>query len=312
MAHDVLHHVGYIDLPRHWGNGAFDHAAVHAESGHVYVAHTANDAVDVFDPAAGRHLFSVPDLPGVAGALVSDESQLVITSNRTENTIGLFAPAPDPEVHKIAVGLRPNGLAYDPERRLVLVANLGDPAISGSHTLSMVDLRQRKVRADIPVSGRTRWAIYDPHGEIFYVNIADPPQVVVVTSRDPDRVATAFPIPAAGPHGLDLDRARRRLFCACDGEVLITIDAESGKILGEHELSGAPDVVFFDARTQRLYVAIGHPGVIDVFDAADMELLGSVPTEKGAHTLAIASDGEHIYAFLPATHRAAVYTAKGR
>jgi len=36
---------------------------VHAVSGHVYVGHTANDAVDVFDPASQKFLFSVPHLP---------------------------------------------------------------------------------------------------------------------------------------------------------------------------------------------------------------------------------------------------------
>jgi len=66
---------GYVLLPAHTGSGGFDHAAVHAKTGHVYVAHTANSAVDVFDPAAKKHLFSVPDLSAVAGALVSDESQ---------------------------------------------------------------------------------------------------------------------------------------------------------------------------------------------------------------------------------------------
>ena len=54
-----------------------------------------------------------PVSPAVAGALVSDESHLVFTSNRGENTIGVFAPGPDPKVTKIAVGVRPNGLAYD-------------------------------------------------------------------------------------------------------------------------------------------------------------------------------------------------------
>ena len=83
----ALHRIGHIALPEHTGNGGFDHAAVHAATGHVYVAHTANDAVDVLDPTAGRHLFSIGDLRGVAGVLVSDEAQLVVTSNRAENTI---------------------------------------------------------------------------------------------------------------------------------------------------------------------------------------------------------------------------------
>src|SRR5947207_14703679 len=100
-----LSRAGYVILPKHTGTGGFDHAAVHAATGHVYVAHTANDSVDVFDPASRQHLFSIPDLAAVAGALVSDESQLVFTSNRGENTIGVFAPGRDPKVTKIAVGL---------------------------------------------------------------------------------------------------------------------------------------------------------------------------------------------------------------
>ncbi len=50
----TLHLTGYVTLPEHKAEGGFDHAAVHAASGHVYVAHTANDAVDVFDPPRGN------------------------------------------------------------------------------------------------------------------------------------------------------------------------------------------------------------------------------------------------------------------
>ena len=307
MGRNPLQHIGYIALPAHSGKGGFDHAAVHASSGHVYVAHTANDALDVFDPASERHLFSVPGLAGVAGVLVSDESQLIIASARAEDTIGIFAPSPDPNVLKIAVGVRPNGLAYDAKRGLILVANVGDPAIPGSCTLSVVALDKRKMVSDILVAGRTRWALYDSDAEVFYVNISDPPQIVIVEPRDPRRVARVFAIPAAGPHGLDLDLATHRLFCACDAQILVTLDARSGKITSQHPLSGVPDVVFFNTHRQQLYVAIGDPGVIDVFDTTTMERIASVPTEKGAHTTALTPGGDRLYAFLPATHRAAIY-----
>ena len=158
----MLQHIGYIGLPKHVGAGGFDHAAVHARTGQIFVAHTANDAVDVIDPAAGGHIFSIPDLRGAAGVLVSDESQLVITSNRGENTFGIFTPSRDPDVAKVPVGLRPNGLAYDPARRLILVGNVGDVAVPGSHTLSMVGVDDRTVLAEITVPGRSRWAVYDP------------------------------------------------------------------------------------------------------------------------------------------------------
>lgn len=302
-----MKNLGYIDLPEHRGKGGFDHAAVHAASGHVYVAHTANDAVDVFDPASRKFLFSVPHLPGASGVLISDETQLIMASNRSENTIGIFAPGPQPEVTKIAVGVQPNGLAFDAKRRVIIVANLGDPAIPGSYTLSVVDLDAREMRTEIPLAGTTRWALYDPDADAYYVNISDPPQIVVVDGRDPSRIARVIDIPAVGPHGLDLDPATGRLFCACDAATLLTLEARSGRIIDRQALSGKPDVVFFNRQRRQLYVAVGNPGVIDVFDTTKMERLATVTTESGAHTTALAPAGDQVFAFLPASHRAAIY-----
>src|SRR5262249_21506977 len=230
----VLRHVGFVELPKHEAAGGFDHAAVHAASGHVWVAHTANDAVDVFDPSRRNHLYSVPQLKGVAGVIVSDAAQLIITSNRSENTIGFFTPGPDPEVAKVAVGIRPNGLAFDHVPRQILVANVGDAAIPGSHPLTDVALDERKPRAEIPVPGRTRWAVYDLESQVFCVNIAQPAQIIVVDARQSDRIARTLAVPSPGAHGLDLDLDAKRLFCACDSGELITLDAQSGKILRQN------------------------------------------------------------------------------
>src|SRR5260370_35166871 len=173
----VLRQIGYVALPEHRASGGFDHAAVHAASGHVYVAHTANDAVDVFDPVSRSHLYSVPQLRGVAGVLVTDQAQLVISSNRAENTIGIFGPGPDPQVSKVAVGVRPNGLAYDHVHRQILVANVGNPAIPGSHTLAVVAIDESAARAESPVAGRTRPALFRPKPHALYVSIANPPDI---------------------------------------------------------------------------------------------------------------------------------------
>ena len=299
---------GHVELPAHAGKGGFDHAAAHAATGHIYVAHTANHSVDVLDPAAGAYLYSVPGLTGAAGVIVSDADDLIIVTNRGENSIGVFRPGPAPEVRKIPVGLYPNGAAYDPARRNVLVANVGDIKVPGSHTLSLVNLDAGSMQAEIPVPGRTRWALYDADTACFYVNIADPAQIVVVRGAEPRSIHRVFPIPAIGPHGLDLDPASGRLYCASDSGQLHVVDARSGKLLAEQRLSGVPDVVFFNPARNQLYVAVGGPGVIDVFDTANLRPLGQVATEPGAHTFALSPAGDRLIAFLPATHRAAVYS----
>src|SRR6266571_263469 len=124
----LVHHTD-IALPSHRTPGGFDHAAVHRASARLYVAHTANDAIDVMDCATDRYLHAIPNLIGVAGALVSDERYVVFTSNRGENTVGIFAPGAEAGLVKVAVGIGPNGLAYDPGRDCLVVANVGDPQI---------------------------------------------------------------------------------------------------------------------------------------------------------------------------------------
>ena len=56
----------------------------------LYVAHTANDTVDIIDLSSQPYAGSVERLTGVAGALVDEASGLVFTSNRGEDTVGIF------------------------------------------------------------------------------------------------------------------------------------------------------------------------------------------------------------------------------
>ena len=307
----ILEQIGEVQLPAHVKPGGFDHAAVHGRRGRLYVAHTANDALDVVDCATNTYLGSISRLEGVAGALVSEEHDLVFTSNRAENTVGIFLPDQEEGLVKVKVGLRPNGLAYDAGRRLLLAANVGDPARPGSFSVSVVDVSARAMVADVPVSGRTRWVVFDAETGWFYVNIADPPQIAVIEAANPTLVSRTFAVPAAGPHGLDLDAMSHRLFCACDGKTLIVLDSRSGTELARAELAGVPDVIFFNRERRHLYVAIGEPGLIEVFETGQMRRLESVRTEAGTHTLGFDPSRNTVYAFLPNTHRALVYVDRG-
>lgn len=302
-----LKHLSYIELPPHQRQGGFDHAAVHSRLGLLYVAHTANDALDVIDCVNDKYLRSIPHLTGVAGALVSKQHDLVFTSNRSENTVGFFSPSNELDIVKVKVGTRPNGLAYDPSRNLLLAANVGDAAVPGSFTVSLVDVERKAILCHLAVPGRTRWAVYDLFSDFFFVNIADPSHIAGIEAAEPTRIAHLFDIPAAGPHGLDLDLQRQRLFCACDGKKLVSLDSRSGKVLDALDIGGIPDVIFFNPTFKHLYVAISDPGVIEVFDTEAMKLLETVSTELGAHTIAFDSATNKVYAFLPQTSRAVVY-----
>ena len=117
-----------IALPAHRQAGGFDHAAVHHASARLYVAHTANDARDVIDCATDRYLYFIPHLVGVAGALVSDDHSLVFTSNRGENTVGIFAPDEHTAMASATTVSRSAGLAAGPSVGTALWTAIGPSA----------------------------------------------------------------------------------------------------------------------------------------------------------------------------------------
>jgi DNA-binding beta-propeller fold protein YncE len=188
----TLRFLGHIELPEHRSTGGFDHADIHSPTDRIYVAHTANDSIDVIDCAQDRYVESFAGFTAIAGALVSKARGLVFTTNRGENTVSVFTPGGELTAFKIGVGVKPNGVAFDSRRGLLVVANVGDPAISDSYTASIVDVERREQIAEIKVPGRTRWAIYNPALETFFINIASPAQIVAIDARDPTRIAKEY------------------------------------------------------------------------------------------------------------------------
>jgi DNA-binding beta-propeller fold protein YncE len=261
----------------------------------------------LIDTRADKYLRSIPGLPGVAGVLVSNEKDLVFTSNRVEKTVGVFVHGQERKLEKVRVGGDPNGLAFDPSLSNLLAANVSRPDDPVSITASIVDVKKNILTSDILMPGRTRWTVFDKRSERFYINIANPSRIVAIVSLDPDGVAASYDIPAMGPHGLDIDTEGRRLFCACDQGILVTLDLWTGRISNQSDLSGPPDVIFYNSLRKHLYVASGHPGTIDVFDTVTMKHVQTVKTEEGAHTIGYNPDSDKVYAFLPETHQASVY-----
>jgi hypothetical protein len=281
----------------------FDHADVYRPDRRLFVAHTGAARVDVFDCRTQTFLRSLPDLPGVAGVLIDEEHDLLFTSDRRAARVSVFRCSDEQPLGRVEVGPHPNGLAYDRRRRRLYTFNLGEP-LGESCTASVVDLDSMRVLGELALPGRPRWAVYDVERDRIHANIREPAEIVVVDCARSE-IERTLPVPAAGPHGLWLDRGR--LFCAADGGALAVLDRDSGELLARLPLPGVPDVVMHDPELARLYVAIGEPGVVCSFDSDDLEQLETVATEQGAHTLGWDPDGRCLYAFCPERGGALVF-----
>ena len=301
--------IGTVLLPPHRAAGGFDHASVDANGDRMYVAHTCNDALEVIDLRTRTHLATLDGFPGVAGAAVDARRGILIATNRGEGTVGIAPLSDFTEISRIPVGIRPNGLAIAPDRGLALAALVGDPAVPGSPGAAIINLDTHSVMATVRLPGRTRWTIYDQQRGLFFMNIADP-AVIVAIAPDGSGVVRTMPVPVVGPHGLDLDPERGLLLCAADGGEVVALEADTGRVVAQVSICGVPDVVFFNPRRQRLYVAIAEPGVIQVVDTARWTIAETVRTGPGAKTSGFDAMREHLYAFVPESHSAIVFVEK--
>jgi DNA-binding beta-propeller fold protein YncE len=302
----ALKKAGFIAIPPDKQPG-FDHADVYRReapaASRLYVAHTGADRIDIINCLTNSYIGSLPDVPGVAGILIDNEQDLLFSSDRGCARASIYRCSDETLLGRVRVGERPNGLAYDLTRRRLFVFNIGDPP-GVNCTVSVIAVDEMQVIATIPLPGRRRWAVYDPSTGQVYANIQKPAEIVVLDSADL-RIVRSFKMPVAGPHGLAI--AGKRFFCAADGGALVSLDGESGAVLGSVTLPGEPDVVMHDSALARLYVAIGSPGVVSVIDEQRLEMLETVETESGAHTITWNPDSRTLYAFLPGSGGAAVF-----
>ncbi len=180
---------------------------------YICVAHTANDAVDVFD--AQKYLFSIPDLRGVAGGVGQRRSRTSSSrQNRAENTVGLFALGPNPEVTRIKVGVGPNGLAYDHGRKLLLAAMSEIPLVQLAYRHDGRCRRPRRARRDRGAEAARAGLVFDAaRRTLLRQHRRDPAVIaVIVTHGNPTGSPTCSPRPR--PDRTASISTRRRSGCS--------------------------------------------------------------------------------------------------
>ena len=289
---------GYVGLPKH-ADGGFDHGDVDLGSGRVFVAHTANGTVEVFDGVGMAHVATLPGCSEASGVLCIQDPCLTIAAARGAGKVLLVDSLSSAVRREVLVGPKPNGLAWDSTRSHLLVADVED-------FQARIYSFDGELIATTSLSGRPRWCVYDRSRDRYLINVRDPAVVDVLPAATGERVKS-IPIGVAGPHGLDLDSEAGEGFVACDGGEVVRLDLVADRSIGTTPIAGEPDAIWLNRARHELYVAIGRPGVVDVVDTRSLRVVERVPTEEGAHTTAFDSIRQRLYVFLPRSCRAAVY-----
>lgn len=267
----------------------FDYIYVDSGARRVYLSHGTE--VKVMDADNGSLAGNIAGLKldhGIAVAaefnrgFISDGGQgkVIIFDLKTLKIIGEVNAAPDADC-----------VIYDPASKRVFSMN-GD-----SHNSTVIDAKTGSVVKTIELGGGPEFAVADGKGTV-YNNIEDKNEVIAIDSQTLE-IKSRWPVaPAGGPTALAMDRQHRRLFSAGrNPQMLVILNADSGKVIQSFPISAGVDADAYDPDTGMVFVST-REGMIHIFreDSPDkFSAVETVKTEYGAKTMGLDTKTHNLF-----------------
>jgi YVTN family beta-propeller protein len=272
------HIIKKVTLP---GAGGWDYVTVDEVGRRVYVAHATQ--VEVLDADTSDLVGTIPNTPGVHGVAIASEFDRGFISAGKSDSVIIFDLKTLKPVGEVKVGKKPDAIIYDPATKHVFAMN-GD-----SDNATVINAADGKVVGTIDLGGGPEFAAADGKGSV-YINLEEKAETVHIDSNAL-RVLHHWPLaPGGTATALAFDPQTRRLFAGCrGGQLMVVLDADSGKIITTAPIGERVDAAAFDPATKLVFMSTGG-GTIAVFheDSPDKyTLLENLATNPGSKTMGL-------------------------
>jgi DNA-binding beta-propeller fold protein YncE len=276
------------------GAGGWDYLTIDSPRHRLFI--TRGDRVEVVDTQSGSRIGRIADTGGVHGVALAPQLKRGYTSNGQANTITEFDYDTLAVIRTMPVaGANPDAILYEPTGRHLYTFN------GRSKDVTVYDIETLSLVATLPMPGKPEFAVDDGHGHI-YVNIENEQGQLVMIDSIKLATSATWSLPGcASPTGLALDRVRARLYSVCDGKVMVVTNALTGAQVAKVPVGDGPDAVAYDDEAKRVFSSNGEGNltVVDAKPGDKFRVVGTVPTQRGARTMA----------FDPVTRRVYVVTS---
>jgi YVTN family beta-propeller protein len=182
-------------------------------------------------------------------------------------------------------------IVYDSASKRVFTMN-GD-----SHSSTVIDAKTGSVIKTIDLGGAPEFAVADEKGMI-YADLSDKNEVAAIDSRTLEVKSKWSAAPSGGSTALAMDREHRRLFSAGrNPQMLVVMDADSGKVVQSFPISAGTDAAAYDPATGMIFVST-REGNIHVFheDSPDKySVVDTVKTQFGAKTMGLDAKTHNLF-----------------
>ena len=233
----------------------------------------------------------IPNTEGVHGIALVPDLFRGYTSNGRAGTVTVFDTRTLATLKVISgVGRNPDAIIFEPVSRRILTMN------GGTGNVSAIDVATDSVVGSVAVGGKPEFAVADGTGHVF-VNNEDSSTVVEFDARTLTVLHTWSMALCDGPSGLAMDLRARRLFAVCGNQKMMVVDANSGRVVADLPIGQGADGVKFDPNARNAYSSNGDGTMTVVHeDSPDrFTVVGTVPTQRGARTLALDETTGRVY-----------------
>jgi len=276
-----------LDLWKIGGEGGWDYLVMDSPVHRLYI--TRADRVDVVDTRNGKIIGTIGGLQGTHAVALDTAGKFGYISNGRENSVVVFDRTSLATLATIPVGSSPDAIIFEPATQSVWAFN------GRSMNVSVIDAVTQKVVATIYLDGKPESAVADGQGVIF-TNIEDRNEIERLDAHS-KTVTANWPLKGCESlSGLAFDVTGHRLFSACEGKKMSVVDSNTGRTLANPAIGDRPDAAGWSAKHKLAFASCGE-GVLSVVDAgaADYKTIETLPTQRGARTMAYDPATDRIY-----------------
>jgi hypothetical protein len=263
------------------GGEYFDYLSVDAAARRVYLSHGTE--VKLLDADNFSIVGAISGLKRCHGvALVPELGKGFITDGDGASVV-MFDMKSLRVIAEIKSYADTDAIVFDPASKLIFTFN-GD-----SKNATVIDPAKGAVVKTLDLGGAPEYPVADGKGMI-YDNIEDKNEVAAVDTQAL-AIKARWPVaPGGTPVSMAMDRVHRRLFSGGRGpQMLVMMDADSGKVLQSLPISAGVDATVFEPESGLVFVST-REGKIHIFheDSPDkLSEVETVKTEYGAKTMDI-------------------------
>jgi DNA-binding beta-propeller fold protein YncE len=234
----------------------------------------------------------------------------LLVMNKSDNSVTLVDLGSGKTVATLPTGIEPHEGAASPDGRLVVISNT-DYQDSGTHTLTVIDVPGRSVKATIPLGDYA-----NPHGIVFMpdgervIATVEGSQAIILVDISAGKVEKAIKTPGLPCHMVVPTPDGRRAFAtSIQLGSLVVLDLEKGVMTKAIATGKGAEGFDISPDGKEIWVGNRAEDTITVVDAESLEINGTIESKGFPIRLKFTAAGDRV---LVSNYRAGKVTVYDR